>query len=162
MKAIKEERKMNITLREIKKKAIIECDKELYFKQININEKFKFCEYIDEKYINFKNAVLHLPCIKLIDTIEGISYEGQKLSGKKLVLCGHFELSFFVDYENKCFYVKKNIPLSTFIVVPTNTTEEKPLCIFYCIEDVTITNIECNYVFISITVHLEYDDNDNI
>lgn len=48
--------------------------KKRYFKQINVNEKFSFCEYIDNKYIDFKSAVLHLPCVNLIDTIEGVSY----------------------------------------------------------------------------------------
>lgn len=130
--------------------------KKRYFKQINVNDKFSFCEYIDNKYIDFKNAVLHLPCVNLIDTIEGVSYEGQRLSGKKLVLCGYLDTSFYINYGIKSFYIKKDIPLSTFIVVPGDTNKEDYYYIDYCIEDVTITNIECNYVFISITLFIEY------
>lgn len=107
---------MSTTTREVKRKAVNEFEKERYFKQINISEKFQFCEYIDEKYIQFKCAVLNLPCIKLINTIEGVSYEGQKLSGKKLVLCGYLDTSFYINYGNKCFYIKKDIPLSLLLL----------------------------------------------
>lgn len=143
-------------IKKITNKTVCESYYERYFTQININEEFKFCEYIDNKYIQFKNAVLYLPCIQLIDTINCISYEGQKLSGKKLVLYGYLDTSFYINYGLKCFYIKKTIPLSTFIVVPKDTKQEDINEINYCIEDVTIINIECNSAFISVTLFLEY------
>lgn len=139
-----------------------EFDKERYFKQINISEKFTFNEYIDERYIKFKCASLHLPCIKLINSIEGISYEGQKLSGKKLILCGFLDTSFYIDCGCRCSYIKKDIPLSTFIVVPSDVSEEDSYKINYCIDDVTITNIEYDFALVSITLFLEYISESNV
>lgn len=147
---------MNTTIKELNKKTINECDGERYFNEINISEKFKFSEYIDNKYMKFKSASLHLQSIKLINTIQCISYEGQKVRGKKLILCGYLDTSFYIDYGFKCFYIRKDIPLSTFIIVPGNSDEEEDYKINYCIEDVTIVNIECDYVFISVTLFLEY------
>lgn len=152
----KKELKLKILNKEINNKTLNKSYKERYFKVVNISEKFKFCEYIDQKYIMFKSAILYLPHVELIDTIEGISYEGQKLSGKKLILCGYLDVSFYIDYDCKCFYIKKDIPLSTFIIVPNDTVIDDIYEIYYSIEDITIINIECDYIFISITIFLEY------
>lgn len=130
---------------------------ERYFKLINIGEKLMInCEYIDEKYIEFKSSSLFLSSLKLVDTTVGTSYEGQKLSGKKLILCGYIDTRFFIEKEGCCLYIKKNIPLSTFVVVPKYIKKCDVNNIRYCLEDVTIVNIECNYVFISVTLYIEY------
>ena len=58
------------------------------------------------------------------------------------------------------FLYKKRYSFKPFIVVSSDTTEDKINEITYCIEDVTITNIESGLVFISITLFLEYINND--
>lgn len=46
--------------------------------------------------------------------------------------------------------------MSTFIIVPKNIKYNEIVYLKYSIEDLRITNIECDFVFISVTLFLEY------
>lgn len=136
--------------------------KERYFRQININDKVNYYNiYLNQNYIKDSSAILKIESIKLIDTIKGESYEGQKLSGKKLIICGYIILKFNMKINCKYIVLKKNIPFSTFIVVPDDTTEKNNINLIYSIEDISLANIECNYLFVSVTFLLEYIKNNN-
>ena len=124
-----------------------------YFKQININDKVKLLDsYIDKKYIKIHSALLNIESLRLIDTVEGQSYEGQCLSGRKLIVIG----TITIKINCRTFKFKRNIPFSTFIVIPKDTNDNNDIKLNYCIEDISIINIECNFLFISITIFLEY------
>lgn len=128
-----------------------------YFKQININDKLNlFNINIDKKYILIHSSSLNVEFIKIIDTIEGTSYEGQFLSGKKLIIIGSVNIIFYIKLNCRTFQSTKKIPFSTFIVIPKDTNEHNEIKLIYSIEDITIENIECNFLFISITIFLEY------
>lgn len=126
-----------------------------YFKQININDRIRFT---DRGWIKPCKVFLEINSLKLINTIEGTSLEGQNLSGKKLVLCGNVLILFRLRNRNKCCYIEKKIPLSNFIVVPKDI-EWKDINLRYKIEDLTIVNIEYNLFFISVILYIEYMDN---
>lgn len=148
---------MKAALKEFKNNFDEEYAEERYFKLINIGEKMKFCaQHIDSRSIEFTSSVLTITCLKLINTIEGISFEGQRLSGKKLIICGYIDARFFINKAESKFYIKRNIPFSTFIVVPKNIKDDEIVYLDYSIEDVTIVNAGCDYVFIAVTLFLEY------
>lgn len=141
----------------IKNRYVNQDNHDRYFKQININDKVQlYSRYWDEKNIVVDSAVLNIKSMKLIDTIEGVSFEGQRLSGKKLVICGYVNIKFYVKISNRCFCIIKDIPISTFIVVPKDTLEDDTINVYYSIEDITTIKIECAYMFISVTIFLEY------
>lgn len=128
-----------------------------YFKQININDKINlFNINIDKKYIKIHSASLNAESIKIINTIEGTSYEGQFLSGKKLLIIGSINIIFYIKLNCRTFQSTKKIPFSTFIVIPRDTNENSEIKLIYSIEDITIEYIECNFLFISVTIFLEY------
>lgn len=128
-----------------------------YFKQININDKIKLLNsYIDKKYIKIHSALLNIESLKLIDTVEGKSYEGQCLSGKKLIIIGTIDITFYIKINCRTFKIKKTIPFSNFIVISKDTKDTNDIKLNYYIEDITLINIECNFLFISITIFLEY------
>lgn len=131
-----------------------------YFKQINISDKVQLCSrYWDEENIIIDSANIKIKYIKIINTVEGISFEGQILSGKKLIICGYVSMKMYMKISNRCFCIRKDIPISTFIVVPKDTLEDDIVSLYYSIEDISIIKTECNNMFISITLFLEYIKN---
>lgn len=153
-----------------------------YFKQFNV---YKNIQIIDKKLdlqnIENTNPEVEVYSAKLIDakvvdTMKGISLEGQRLSGKNLIIVGNISLSLILNYsyyesckKNKSYrrgqnkkvikdIIEVNIPFSTFIVVPTDICDEEGIELRYFIEDVTVIKLCIDQIFVSVTMIIQYLD----
>lgn len=150
-----------------------------FFKQFNIYKTIDCKEYICNKrkirnnFFLFKerlklcsfegtNPVINIEYVKIIDTIEGTSIEGQHLTGKKLIIIGEisFSLICFYRYLNKDEHKIKNIslPFSTFIIIPRDICNSEVVNLRYMIEDFTIEYLEDDKIIVSITPLIQYID----
>lgn len=140
-----------------------------YFAQFNVyvNNEIKCCNITNEN-IDLTTAEVSIKAVRLIDTIEGTSIEGQHLTGKKLVILGDVNTKVYYDcYKNqrRCIddyavcCLKRDIPFSTYIVVPNPICDKEPINLIYDIEDATSIMIDNNKLFISVTLIIEFLDN---
>ncbi|SFA96836.1 SPOCS domain-containing protein [Clostridium frigidicarnis] len=133
-----------------------------YFTQFNVYNNFTInCRWIDCESIEVINSKLEILSSKIIDTVIGTSIEGQHLTGKKLILVGKI----IAKINLKCFKcnnriccIEKNIPFSTFIILPNPINEEDPINLRYLIEDATGVMISRNKLFINVTIIIQYLD----
>lgn len=135
---------------------------EKYFKQLNVYENIDLCYgELSEDQIDVTQVRLCIITLKIIDTIEGTSLEGQHLTGKKVLVNGDICSKIFIrnnDYCRTGYWIDSIIPFSTFIVVPEDICEDECISIRYTIEDATVRILTNRKIFISITFCLEYQD----
>jgi hypothetical protein len=144
-----------------------------YFKQFNVyqdvalyTKNITICN-IESTTPNIEVCSTKIIDTKIIKTMQGTSLEGQHLSGKKLIIVGTVNLSLVLEYYvnckrskglNKSDILKVSIPFSTFIIIPKETCDQEPVNLKYLIEDVTVTNISTDKVFVSVTMLMQYID----
>ncbi|CDH91422.1 conserved hypothetical protein [Clostridium botulinum B str. Eklund 17B (NRP)] len=112
--------------------------------------------------IKSKNVKLKINCAKIINTIEGKSLEGQYLSGKKLIIIGKVCTELFVvsvnnNYSN-CHYIEREIPFSTFIILPRDVCDEEDIHLEYFIEDISTVNVTSQKLLLSVTFLIEFKE----
>ncbi|WP_252237559.1 SPOCS domain-containing protein [Clostridium sp. ZBS5] len=112
--------------------------------------------------IKSKNVKLKISCAKIINTIEGKSLEGQYLSGKKLIIIGKVCTELFVvsvnnNYSN-CHYIEREIPFSTFIILPRDVCDEENIHLEYFIEDISTVNVTSKKLLLSVTFLIEFKE----
>ncbi len=135
-------------------------EKERYFKELNICENFN--SYFMKSDIKSKNVKLKINCAKIINTIEGESLEGQYLSGKKLIIIGKVCTELFIanvnnNYPN-CYYIEREIPFSTFIIIPRDVCDKEDIHLEYFIEDISIINVTRKKILLSVTFLIEFKE----
>ena len=135
---------------------------EIYFKQLNVCDNFEVrdCQ-LTNAHIETTNAKCQVISSKMIDTIEGVSLEGQVLTGKKLVIVGSISIRIFVHFPRKAqcgYWIQRELPFSTFIIVPCDVCDEEEIHIKNTIEDVTTVVITRGRIFVNAILLLEYQD----
>lgn len=137
-------------------------DESKYFTQFNICKNLMLrCKDIKERNIETTIAKLEINCAKIVNTIQGVSIEGQNLTGKKLIIIGEINTKVIVrcpKNEKKLCSSEKKIPFSNFIIVPNDICEEEPINLRYIIEDITTMIIAEGKSFVSITLLIQYID----
>lgn len=140
----------------------IDCKEYLYKKRIFRNNSYIFKERLKLVKVEGTNPIININHVKIIDTIEGTSIEGQHLTGKKLIIIGEINCSLVCLYENCNLneYKVKSIclPFSTFIIIPKDICNLEVVNLRYIIEDVTIANLEEDKIIVSITPLIQYID----
>ncbi|NMM62652.1 DUF3794 domain-containing protein [Clostridium sp. P21] len=158
-------------------KIIFNFSKELeefkYFKQFNVYETVDCKDYMHTKKDNFRKAcisnlqttipTLKVISIKIIDTIEGTSLEGQCLTGKKLIIIGKISLRVILTYFFNCktyenSIIDVNIPFSTFIIIPKDICSTDKVNLRYLIEDVSSESLSKSKIILSVTILMQYLD----
>lgn len=141
-----------------------------YFNQINIFENIQ----LDDRRYKIGKVKNTMPSVeiqlakisnkKIIETMQGVSLEGEYLSGKKLFVVGSLNMNLILNYQqagkNK---VKNNIlsvdiPFSTSIVIPNDICENDKVNLRYLVEDVSVIYITQSKLLVSITMLIQYLD----
>lgn len=135
---------------------------EMYFQQFNVYKNIALWgTRLREEQIAATRVIPCTTALKIVDTMEGTSLEGQHLTGKKLVIIGALDTKIFIQtspcYQIGC-WMEYVIPFSTFIIVPKDICRDMPIVIDYKIEDVTIKVMAEEALFISITLSVVYRD----
>lgn len=131
-----------------------------YFKQLNIykNIKLPHCyRRVTDKNIEAVDTDLKLISCKISDTYEGMSIEGQNLSGKKLVIAGGLDVKIYFKPQS-IHRIHMIIPFSAFIVLPAVICEKQDIKLCYFIEDVICKRLIRRRLFISVTFLLKYEE----
>lgn len=133
-----------------------------YFKQFNIYETFKVPNICTYSQYNIDTSIkLNIYNTKIIDTIEGLSIEGQNLTGKKLIILGSLNINMFLyskKIRNKVISNNFSMEFSTFIVIPKEINKDVPIELRYLIEDISIKLITKDSILISSTILLQFVD----
>ncbi|MPQ42869.1 SPOCS domain-containing protein [Clostridium tarantellae] len=139
-----------------------------YFAQFNLDRNMLLpCRYMDYNRIETSKADLKINSVKLVETIDGRSIEGQNLTGKKLVILGNINTKFYFNClkPNECSCGSRKIctlgdciPFSKFIVVPNSLNENSPINLQYLIENMSTMKIYKNKIFVSLTILIQYVD----
>lgn len=141
---------------------IIDCKEDICNKRRIRKNFFLFKERLKLCSVEGTNPIIDINHVKIIDTIEGTSIEGQHLTGKKLIIIGEisFSLVCLYRYLNKDAYKIKNIslPFSTFIIIPRDICNSEVVNLRYMIEDFTIEYLEDDKIIVSITPLIQYID----
>lgn len=129
---------------------------------------FTVSDNISAPFDNFHNRCIEgnkldllIDGASFVDSISGNSFEGQVLTGKKLIIIGHFESKIFCHYPTnpkKCFTINKKLPFSTFIVVPLEVCKDNPINLSYYIEDITVAALVKGKIFVAVSLLLKYED----
>lgn len=140
-----------------------------YFSQFNTYKNFKL---VSKKsgisLLDTSICGINIHDIKLIDTIECISLEGEEMTGKKLILVGDINTNIRLENigsaKRNRRSTKKNIlelkiPFSTFIQMPRGVKNSDKINLKYLIQDITSSILDNNNLFISVTAIISYDNN---
>lgn len=140
-----------------------------YFSQFNTYKNFKL---VSKKsgisLLDTSICGINIHNIKLIDTIECISLEGEEMTGKKLILVGDINTNIRIEnvgnVKRNRRSTKKNIlelkiPFSTFIQMPRGVKNSDKINLKYLIQDITSSVLDNNNLFISVTAIISYDNN---
>ncbi|MGL4877022.1 hypothetical protein [Paraclostridium dentum] len=129
------------------------------FKQFMISSKlpipcsnYGVCEIVN-KYVD-----VEITNTEVINTIKGVSCEGENLTGTKIVVNG--TLIERIEYIELCSdktikVAEYNIRFNTFIVLPENCNDTDNLKIDSFIEDIDMRLIDCNTLYQSVSLLLE-------
>lgn len=157
----------------------LSCNKEIenlnYFIQFNVYENINYeinscdnacvCKYKSSICdIEYTCPNIKINSVKIVDTMEGVSLEGQHLTGKKLVIVGDIQFSlvitYYKGYRIKDSIVKKiQIPFSTFIIIPKEVCSKHTVNLKYLIEDISAVEISEDKILVSVTILIQYVDN---
>lgn len=131
------------------------------FKQLNVEKNFCLPEAKpDVEQILKAISELKIKSTKVIKTPKGISLEGQKLTGWKIVVEGVIKqkVQYVADEPEQSVHAAHvDIPFSTFIVLPDNFIMGTPVTILGYIEDVFVQKMDGRCVFINVTILLNSD-----
>lgn len=146
-----------------------------YFAQFNVCEtiehNIKFCknecsyDYNPNIYdVEYTCPNLNIIAGRVVNTIEGVSLEGQCLTGKKIVITGEIVLCLVITYSTtsscpKSILKRIKIPFSTFIIIPKHICSLDVVNIKYLIEDISVVEISVDKILVSLTVLIQYVDN---
>lgn len=144
--------------------ATIKCED--FYRYINVligNRWCKVKELLKICKVQNTTPILKINSTKIINTKEGTSFEGQHLSGKKLIIIGEVCFDLVIHY---CFcgrffkyaIKKMRIPFSTFIIIPKDICNKGCINLKYFIEDISVANLGKNKVFISVTPLIQFID----
>ena len=143
-------------------------------KLYNINDSIGDCALplCYSQFITYENLDIYggdqctcysvVPVIKaarLVATIEGESLEGQRLTGRKLLVSGCYKTRLLRESLGSISKLELNIPFSTYIVVPKDSCCSQEVILKYFIEDTAVISIDRNKLFISICTLLAYCEN---
>jgi hypothetical protein len=113
---------------------------------------------MSENQIIDDNVYTEIISHKFINTPQGVSLEGQILTGKKLIFEGVVNLNFVfkcLKGNKRCNFNQK-LFFNHFIVVPIEICDENEVTIKCLVEDITYCQIECGKMIISVTLFAEY------
>lgn len=121
------------------------------FKQISLNSKVEIPSVKPDLYM-LDNTVANtvITDYYVVDVINGVSNEGQRLYGKKLIVHGEVKAS--IEYTEPCDSVHSahwNIPFTTYIVLPKDFTKNKDVVVTALVENVSSQAINCREVEIN-------------
>lgn len=130
------------------------------YSQCICNSKFECCSS-NIRCIEHTWPLLSIASANVVDTVEGVSLEGQHLTGKKLVIVGEIDLSLVITYNtiyNSCDTLVKKVkmPFSTFIIIPKYIYDIENIDLKYLIEDVSTVEVCVDKILVSITLLLQY------
>lgn len=95
---------------------------------------------------------------KIIKTPVGISLEGQKLTGWKLIVEGilHQKIEYVADEPTQSVHAAHfKIPFSTFIVLPCSIKNDMVETVVPYIEDIYVKQLDKRHIFKNITLLLD-------
>lgn len=140
----------------------ISCTKKTCFSQFTVSDSISApFDSFNNKCIDGNKLDLIIDGASFVDSICENSFEGQILTGKKLIIIGHFESKIFCHYPNnhkKCFTINKKLPFSTFIVVPIDICKDAPINLSYYIEDTTVAVLVKGKIFVAVSLLLKYEN----
>ena len=136
-----------------------------YYTQLTLSDSIKLpCNYIKKEYIKQITGMLLISQVKIIDTIEGESLEGQVLTGKKLIIIGNITIQININC-NKCrgnnCIINCEIPFSTYIIIPKSISNIREIQFAYYIEDISIFNIINKQAFLGLSIFILLDKKDD-
>ncbi|MFI3115606.1 MAG: DUF3794 domain-containing protein [Clostridia bacterium] len=108
------------------------------FKQISLNSKV-FVPKVKPDIKTLDNTVANIEIMDyyVVEVINGVSNEGQRLYGKKLIIHGEIKAS--IEYTEPCDSVHSahwDIPFTTYIVLPKDYTDNKKIIVSALVENV--------------------------
>jgi hypothetical protein len=95
---------------------------------------------------------------KVIETPLGKSLEGQKITGKKIIIKGKLlqKIEYVADELTQSVHAAHfNIPFCTFIVLPEDYEEEDSIYVTSYIEDILIEHLDKRNIYKNITMLLD-------
>jgi hypothetical protein len=95
---------------------------------------------------------------KIIKTPTGVSLEGQKLTGWKVIVEGviHQKIEYVADEPTQSVHSAHfKIPFSTFIVLPCSITNDMVVTVVPYIEDIYAKQLDKRHIFKNITLLLD-------
>lgn len=141
-----------------------------YFNQINIFENIQ----LDDRRYKIGKVENTMPSVeiqlakisnkKIIETMKGVSLEGEHLSGKKIFVVGSLSMNLILNYQQaeknrvKNNILSVDIPFSTSIVIPNDICENDKVNLRYLVEDVSVIYITQSKLLVSITMLIQYLD----
>lgn len=135
---------------------------EIYNNDLRNGYKKYCCNKISElNKVEYTCPNIAIISTKIVNTMEGISLEGQCLTGKKLVIIGKIEISLILTYrciddtEYKCIK-EVSIPFSIFIIIPQDSCNIDIVNLRYSIEDISVEDLLDGKLLVSITILIQY------
>lgn len=128
------------------------------FKQINIQEYIEIPD-IKPDIEEILDICIDIDIVykDIIRTSKGTSYEGQKITGCKLLVAGFLKLhiQYIADEVKQSVYSANfNIPFATYIVLPENYCELFPVNVKVYLEDIFYQQIDKRHIFKNVTLLL--------
>lgn len=121
-----------------------------------VKEKVKICDIVTT------NPTIKIGSFKIINTLQGTSLEGQKLTGKALVIIGSVPLNILVKYNsfynNNLIIKNVNIPFSEVLVIPNDFLSKDCINLRYLIEDVSLGVLDESNLIVSVTAIIQLVD----
>jgi hypothetical protein len=129
------------------------------FKEINVEEMLEIPEQKPDIEQLIKVEVNpRIKNIKLIRTVKGISMEGQKLTGLKIIVEGELKqrIQYVADVvEQNVHVTNKTVLFSTFIILPEDFCEDRIINVVPYIEDISALQIDKRKIYKNITILLD-------
>ena len=97
---------------------------------------------------------------KVIDTVEGTSYDGQVFSGKKVVINGAVLVKAVISPNSRrgsITSIDRWLPFTTYIVIPRELTHRQ-YAIKYNIENISTHMISKDLIYVNVMVMLAYEN----
>ncbi|WP_053956592.1 DUF3794 domain-containing protein [Inediibacterium massiliense] len=129
------------------------------FKQISIQEYVKIPDIKpDIEEIIDVCVDVNIVHTNIVKTSKGRSYEGQILTGYKLLVVGFLEqhIEYIADQPNQSVHgAHFNIPFGTYIILPKNYCKLFPVVVHPIVEDIFYQKIDKRNIFKNITLLVE-------
>lgn len=129
------------------------------FKQLTVQENLTIpAAKPDIEQIIRVMAETTITSTKIIKTPTGTSKEGQKLTGRKIIIEGmlHQKIEYVADEPTQSVHAAHfKIPFSTFIVLPKNFDDGTVITIIPYIEDIYAQQLDKRNIFKNVTLLLQ-------